>query len=65
LAFEFQTVKSSKLSGDYSAIYSDIVAGLKDPSKNLTGIAYIGSTDADKNATWTRGGSNFFPLNNY
>jgi hypothetical protein len=63
LAFEFQTIKSSKLAGDYSAIYTDIVAGLKDPVKDLTGIAYIGSTDPDKNATWIRGGNNFFPLN--
>jgi hypothetical protein len=60
-AFEFQTVKSAKLAGDYNAIYSDIVAGLKDPAANLTGIAYIGGAT---NATvWTRGGNNFFPLN--
>jgi hypothetical protein len=62
-AFEFQTIKSSKLAGDYSAIYSDIVTGLKDPAKNLTGIAYIGSTDATKNTTWTRNENNYFPLN--
>ena len=62
-AFEFQTIKSAKLAGDYSAIYSDIVAGLKNPTANLTGIAYIGGTT---NATpWTRGGNNFFPLNKY
>ncbi|OYU32753.1 MAG: hypothetical protein CFE39_02025 [Comamonadaceae bacterium PBBC2] len=64
-AMEFQTLKSAKLAGDYSAIYSDIVAGLKDPAANLTGIAYIGSTDSTKNTAWTRGGNNFFPLNKY
>jgi len=62
-AFEFQTVKSSKLAGDYSAIYSDIVAGLRNPAKNLTGIAYIGSSDTAKNTTWTRNENNYFPLN--
>jgi len=64
-AMEFQTLKSSKLAGVYDAIYSNIVAGLKDPAANLTGIAYIGSTDATKNTAWTRGGNNFFPLNKY
>ena len=62
-AFEFQTVKSSKLAGDYSAIYSDIVAGLKNPALNLTGIAYINSSDTAKNTTWTRNENNYFPLN--
>lgn len=63
-AMEFQTLKSAKLGeGVYSAIYSDIVSGLKDPAYDLTGIAYIGSTDAAKNTSWTRGGNNFFPLN--
>lgn len=64
-AFEFQTLKSAKLAGDYSGIYSAIVGGLKDPAANLTGIAYIGSTDSAKNTAWTRGGNNFFPLNKY
>ena len=64
-AFEFQTIKSAKLAGEYSGIYSAIVTGLKDPSANLTGIAYIGSTDATRNTAWTRGGNNNFPLNKY
>jgi len=62
-AFEFQALKSAKLAGDYSAIYSDIVAGLKDPAANLTGIGYIGSSIPAVNTAWTRGGNNFFPLN--
>ncbi|NQW94039.1 MAG: hypothetical protein HQ446_08405 [Polaromonas sp.] len=62
-AYEFQTLKSAKLAGDYLGIYSTIVTGLKDPAANLTGVAYIGSTDTAKNTAWTRGGNNFFPLN--
>lgn len=64
-AMEFQTLKSAKLAGDYSAIYADIVTGLKDPAANLTGIGYIKSADATKNTAWTRGGNNLFPLNKY
>lgn len=62
-AYEFQTLKSAKLAGDYSGIYSAIVTGLKDPAQNLTGIAYIGT--ATNATTWTRGGNNNFPLNKY
>jgi hypothetical protein len=62
-AYEFQTLRSAKLAGDYSGIYSAIVGGLKDPAADLTGIAYIGGTT---NATaWTRGGNNNFPINKY
>jgi hypothetical protein len=74
-AYEFQTLKSSKLGEPYASVYNKIVAGLKDPVANLTGIAYIGSTDNAKNTPWTRGakatngvisgGNNFFPLNKY
>jgi len=64
-SYEFQALKSAKLAGDYSGIYSAIVAGLKDPAADLTGIAYIGSTDATKNTVWTRGGNNNFPINKY
>ena len=60
-AYEFQTLKSAKLAGDYSGIYSAIVGGLKDPAANLTGIAYIGG--ATNSTTWTRGGNNNFPIN--
>jgi len=64
-AFEFQALKSAKLTGYYSALYADIVNGLKDPANNPTGIAYIGSPDASKNTVWTRGGNNYFPLGKY
>lgn len=64
-AMEFQAIKSSKLSGDYSGIYTAIVNGLKNPAADLSGMAYIGSTDATKNTAWTRGGNNYFPLNRY
>lgn len=64
-AMEFQTIKSAKLAGDYSGIYAAIVNGLKDPAADLSGMAYIGSTDATKNTPWTRGGNNYLPLNKY
>ncbi len=48
-----------------AAVVDGIVAGMQDPSFNLAGIAYIGSTDATKNAKFTRGGdgNNYAPLN--
>ncbi|NQW94214.1 MAG: hypothetical protein HQ446_09305 [Polaromonas sp.] len=64
-AFEFQTIKSSKLAAPYSDIYTAIVNGLKDPAANLTGVAYINSSDATKNTKYTRGANNNFPLNKY
>ena len=64
-AMEFQTLKSAALAAPYAGIYTAIVNGLKDPAANLTGVAYIGSTDASKNTAFTRGGNNFFPLNKY
>lgn len=64
-AMEFQVVKNTKLAGAYLAIFDAVKDGLKDPAANLTGIAYIGSTDAAKNTTWTRGENNYLPLNKY
>jgi hypothetical protein len=62
-AYEFQTIKSSKLALPYAGIYTAIVDGLKNPDADLSGIGYIGSTDATKNTVWTRGGNNYFPIN--
>jgi hypothetical protein len=64
-AMEFQTLKAAALAAPYKEVYNAIVAGLKNPAANLTGIAYIGSTDTTKNTAWTRGNNNFFPLNKY
>lgn len=64
-AMELQALKTAKLAGDYLAIYNLIEAGLKDPAANLTGIAYIGSSDATKNTAWTHGGNNYLPLSKY
>jgi hypothetical protein len=64
-AMEFQTLKASGLTGAYLAIHDFIVDGLKKPAANLTGVAYINSTDTTKNTTWTRGNNNNFPLNKY
>ena len=68
-AFEFQTLKSTALSGDYLAIYNAIVAGLKATSGNLTGIGYLAGistfTPAEElshKSTFTRNGNNYFPL---
>ncbi len=71
-AFEFQTLKSAALAGDYLAIYNAIVAGLKAPAANLTGIGYIKGTDypafastteeGTHKTTFVRNGNNYFPL---
>ena len=63
--FEFVTIKSAKLLPPYLDIANEIVSGLKDPANDVTGFAYIGSYDGTKNTTWTRGGSNYFPLSKY
>ena len=46
------------------AVVDAIVTGLANPTYNLAGIAYIGSTDATKKAVYTRGGkgNNYAPL---
>jgi hypothetical protein len=62
-AYEFQTLKSSKLALPYSAVYTKIVNGLKDPANNLTGIAYIRSATEASNTTWTRGASSYMQIN--
>jgi len=67
-AFQMQAIKSSALTGDYLDIYNKIVTALTDPSKDLAGIAYIGSSDASKNTAYTRftdaavSGGNYLPL---
>ena len=46
------------------AVVDSIVTALADPTYNLAGIAYIGSTDSTKKATYYRGGlgNNYAPL---
>jgi hypothetical protein len=65
--FEMVAIKNatnSKLPA-VAAVVDGIVTGMQDPAFNLTGIAYINSTDATKNAKFTRGGlgNNYAPLN--
>jgi opacity protein-like surface antigen len=62
-AFEFVTLKNAKSTGVYLGIYDAIVAGLKDPAANLTGMAYLNSTNVARNTAWTRNLNNYFPLN--
>ena len=66
--FQFEMVAlknaaNSKLPA-VAAVVDGIVAGMQDPAYNLAGIAYINSTDATKNAKFTRGGlgNNYAPL---
>ena len=65
-AFQMQAIKSADLAAkaaNQADIATKIVAGLTDPAQNLTGIAYIGSSDAAKNTAFTRsGGNNYLPL---
>ena len=67
-AFQMQALKSVTLADPYLTIYNKIVAALTDPSGNLAGIAYIGSSDATKNTAYTRftdaavSGGNYLPL---
>lgn len=61
-AYDMQAVKNTALAGDYLDIYTKIVAALKDPARDLPGIAYIGSSDAAKNTPFTHSGNNYLPL---
>lgn len=61
-AYEMQAVKQNGLAGEYLDIADKVIAALIDPAQNLAGIAYIGSTDATKNTSYTRGASNYLPL---
>jgi hypothetical protein len=71
-AFEFQTLKSAALTGDYLAIFNKIVDGLKAPAANLPGIGYFKGTDfpafldaaqeGTHKTTFVRNGNNYFPL---
>jgi hypothetical protein len=67
-AFQMQALKSATLADPYLTIYNKIVLALTDPSKDLAGIAYIGSGDATKDTTYTRftdaavTGGNYLPL---
>jgi hypothetical protein len=61
--FNMVSVKQGTLTGAYAAIADTINAGLVNPAGNLAGIAYIGSSDATKNTSYTREGSNnYLPL---
>lgn len=64
-AYEFQAIRSARLAPPYLDIYTAIVDGLKNPAFNLKGFAYINSSDASINTSWTRGGNNLSPLNRY
>ena len=70
-AFQMQAIKSTTLADPYLTIYTKIVTALTDPSKDLAGIAYIGSSDATKNTVYTRftdpasgvlSGGNYLPM---
>jgi len=67
-AFQMQAIKSLTLAEPYLSISNYIVTALTDPSKDLAGIAYIGSSDATKNAAYTRftdaavSGGNYLPM---
>jgi hypothetical protein len=67
-AYEMQalTLADAKLLEPYKTIKNTIVTGLKDTTANLSGIAYIGATDATLAAPYRRVGggitSNYAPL---
>jgi hypothetical protein len=52
--YAMQALTSAKLADPYKTIAANIVTKLQDPAANLTGIAYIGSTDATKNTPFLR-----------
>ena len=52
--YAMQALTSAKLADPYKTIAANIVTKLQDPTANLTGIAYIGSTDATKNTPFVR-----------
>ena len=64
--YAMQALTSAKLADPYKTIAANIVTKLQDPAANLTGIAYIGSTDATKNTPFLRTSSsttaNYAPL---
>jgi hypothetical protein len=66
MQFEMVAIKNAANSKvpAIQGVVDSIVTALADPAYNLAGIAYIGSTDATKKATYTRGGrgNNYAPL---
>jgi len=67
MQFEMVAIKNKATLDKVPAIKTvvdSIVTALADPTYNLAGIAYIGSTDATKKATYFRGGlgNNYAPL---
>lgn len=60
--FDMQALKPTGLAGAYLSIYDTIVTALKNPANNLAGLAYIGSTDTEKNTPFHRNGNNYLPL---
>jgi hypothetical protein len=65
--FEMVAIKNAANSKTpaIAAVADAIVTGMQNPAFDLAGIAYIDSTDATKNAKYTRGGlgNNYAPLN--
>jgi hypothetical protein len=66
-AYEMSTVTAAKMATDAKQANQKFIAeaitnALKDPSYDLAGLAYIGSTDTTKNTAYTRGGNNLLPL---
>jgi hypothetical protein len=63
LAFEMVAVTNPAVKkSPYTDIASAIISGLKNPTNDLAGIAYIGSSDAAKNTVYGHGSSNFLPV---
>jgi len=62
--YEMVAIKNVAKSAAIAAVVDGIVAAMQDPTFDLAGIAYINSSDATKNAKFTRGGlgNNYAPL---
>ncbi len=52
--YAMQALTSAKLADPYKALATAVTTELQNPVANLTGIAYIGSTDATKNTPFLR-----------
>jgi hypothetical protein len=62
MVYAMQAVTSAKLGEPYATLASKLIVALQDPEIDLPGIAYIASSQKNKNTPYLRAKSNYAPL---